>query len=55
MKSRYCYSPMAGKKIGRRVTMMDRFRRWKNERENRKNDPDVYRVTGFFQPIYPGK
>ena len=55
MKSRYCYSPMAGKKIGRRVTMMDRFRRWKNERENRKDESDVYRVTGFFQPIYPGK
>ena len=55
MKSRYCYSPMAGKKIGRRVSMMDRFRRWKNERENRKDEPDVYRVTGFFQPSYPGK
>jgi hypothetical protein len=46
---------MAGKKIGRRVTMMDRFRRWKKERENRKNAPDVYQVDGFYQPIYPGK
>ena len=55
MKSRYCYCPMAGKKIGRRVTIMDRFRRWKRNRENRKNAPDVYQVAGFYPPIYPGK
>lgn len=55
MKSRYIFCPMTSKKIGRRVTLADRFRRWKVERENRKDEPDVYTVTGFFRPTYPGK
>lgn len=55
MKSRYIFCPMTSKKIGRRVTLADRFRRWKKERENWKNEPDVFMVTGFFPPVYPGK
>ena len=55
MKSRYIFCPMTSKKIGMRITLADRFRRWKKERENRKNYPDVFMVTGFFPPVYPGK
>lgn len=55
MTSRYVYCPMTSKRIGRRVTIMDRFRRWKKERENRRNAPDVFMVTGYYPPIYPGK
>lgn len=51
MKSRYCYCPMTAKKIGRRVTLMDRFRRWRN----RKDRPDVFQVTGYYNAYYPGK
>ena len=55
MKSRYCYCPMTSKRIGRRVTLADRFRRWKKEWENRRNAPDVFMVTGYNAPVYPGK
>ena len=55
MTSRYCYCPMTSKRIGRRVTIMDRFRRWKIERKNLRNAPDVYMVTGYNAPVYPGK
>lgn len=55
MKSRYIFCPMTSKKIGRRVTLAYRFRRWIKERKDRKNGPDVYMVTGFFPPVYPGK
>jgi hypothetical protein len=55
MKSRYCYNPMTSKRIGQRLTIADRFRRWKREREERRNWPDVFMVTGYNPPIYPGK
>lgn len=55
MKSRYCYCPMTSKRIGRRVTIMDRIRRWKKQRRDRRNAPDLFMVTGFNAPIYPGK
>ena len=51
MKSRYCYCPMTAKKIGRRVTLLDRIRRRRYRREN----PDLFMVTGFNAPVYPGK
>lgn len=53
MTSRYCYCPMTSKKLGRRVTLADRFRRWKAQRRMPK--PDVFPVTGFNAPVYPGK
>lgn len=53
MKSRYCYCPMTAKRIGRRVTLMDRIRR--NRAIRQAVQPDVFRVTGFSAPIYPGK
>jgi hypothetical protein len=52
MKSRYCYYPATARKIGRRVTIMDRIRR---RRAIRRNLPDLYQVTGFNQPVFPGK
>lgn len=51
MTSRYCYCPMTAKKIGRRVTLADRFRKWRRRPEK----PDLYMVTGFNAPVYPGK
>lgn len=51
MKSRYCYCPMTAKRIGRRVTLLYEIRKWLVKREK----PDVYMVTGFNAPIYPGK
>lgn len=51
MKSRYCYCPMTSKRLGQRLTLMDRLRRWKHRRANRV---DVFPVTGYFAPIYPG-
>lgn len=51
MKSRYCYCPMTAKRIGRRVTLFDRIRRRKARREN----PDLFMVTGYYPPVYPGK
>ena len=55
MKSRYCYNPSINQKIGRRLTIAERFHRWKVLREERKNVPDVFTVTGFRHPIYPTK
>ena len=55
MTSRYCYCPMTSKKLYQRVTIMDRFRRWKKKREDRRNAPDLFMVTGYNAPIYPGK
>ena len=51
MKSRYCYCPMTAKRIGRRVTLMDRLRKHFRKQER----PDVFPVNGFNAPIYPGK
>ena len=51
MKSRYCYCPMTAKRIGRRVTLAERFRLWMRRREK----PDLYMVTGFNAPVFPGK
>lgn len=50
-KCRYCYSPAVIGRIGRRLTIADRFRRWRYRREN----PDLMIVTGYFPPVYPRK
>ena len=55
MTSRYVYCPMTSKRIGQRATLAYRFRRWQKMRRDRKNGPDVYMVTGFFPPVFPGK
>ena len=53
MKSRYCYNPMATRKIGRRVTLMDRLHRAMAKR--RQAQPDVFEIIGYCAPIYPHK
>ena len=52
MKSRYCYNPMTAKKIGRRVTLIDRIRR---NRALKRIGFDVFPVNGYSSPVYPGK
>ena len=47
-KSRYCYNTAVFKKIGRRLTLADRFRRWRNRRE----EPDQYGFAGFNPPVW---
>lgn len=51
MTSRYVYCPMTSRKLGRRVTLLDRLRRW----IHRPQKPDVYEIIGYCAPIYPGK
>ena len=48
MKSRYCYNPMTAKRIGRRVTLMDRIRR---RRYLKRMRPDVFPVCGYNAPV----
>jgi hypothetical protein len=44
---------MTAKKIGRRVTLFDRIRRYRAEKRRAKID--VFPIVGYGQPIYPGK
>lgn len=53
MKSRYCYNPMTAKRIGRRVTLLDRIRR--RRAQKRMEKPDLYPVINYGAPVYPGK
>lgn len=53
MKSRYCYNPMTPKKLGRRVTLMDRIRRARAK--SRQEKPDVFEIIGYYAPVYPKK
>ncbi len=53
MKSRYCYCPMTAKRIGRRVTILDRIRRRKAMK--RQTFSDLYPIVGYYAPTYPGK
>ena len=47
-KCRYCYSPAVTGKISHRLTIADRYRRWKRKKQR----IDVYMVTGYFQPVW---
>ena len=47
-KCRYWSAPAVYKKLGRRLTLADRFRRWRN----RKEEPDIPMVTGFFPAVW---
>jgi hypothetical protein len=42
---------MASRKLGRRLTIMERLRK----RFRRIEQPDVFPVVNFYQPVYPGK
>jgi len=48
---RWVYCPMTQRRIGRRLTVRDRLRRWLSGWQREKID--VYMVTGFFEPTYP--
>lgn len=50
MTSRYCYCPCTAKKIGRRVTLRTRLKRYF---KRRREEPDIFPVVGYFQPVYP--
>ena len=50
MKSRYCYCPMTAKRIGRRLTLIERIRR-----RRRRNVPDLFPRVGYNAPVFPGK
>ena len=50
---RYIYTPMTAKRLGRRVTLIDRVRRWYAVRHTPR--PDLMIVTGYFNPVYPRK
>lgn len=51
MTSRYCNCPMVFKKLGRRITLMDRIRRWLRK----EVAPDVYPICDYNPPVYPSK
>lgn len=53
MTSRYCFCPMTAKRIGRRVTLIDMLR--KRRALKRMAKPDLFPVTGFYEPVYPRK
>lgn len=55
MTSRYCYCPMTASRIGRRMTLADRFRRWQRIRRNNRMMPDQYSFGNYNAPVYPGK
>lgn len=52
MTSRYCYCPMTAKRIGRRMSILDRIRR---RRAMARQIPDLFQVIGYNAPVYPGK
>ena len=53
MTSRYCYCPMTQRRIGRRVTLMDRIR--KHIALMKRPTPDVFPICGYNQAVYPRK
>jgi hypothetical protein len=46
---------MTAKRIGRRMTLADHFRRWQRIRRDRKQEPDLFLIGGYYAPYYPGK
>lgn len=55
MKSRYCYNTCVFGKVGRKVTLLERFHQWKAQRRREKECFDVFPIAGCYRPIYPGK
>lgn len=47
MTGRWVFTPMTQARIGFRKTLKDRIRGWMIGREQRKNTPDIFRVTGY--------
>ncbi len=55
MTCRYVYCPMTAKRIGRRMTLVDHFRRWQRIRRDRREAAEIFQGTGYYAPVYPGK
>ena len=51
MTSRYIYCPMTSRKLGRRLTLWERMRKYFRRVER----PDVFPVVNCYPPVYPGK
>ena len=49
MTSRYCYCPEVYRKLGRRISLIDRLRRRLRKRE----EPDLYPIGNYNAPVYP--
>jgi len=52
---KYTYCPMTAKRIGQRMTLADRFRRWQRIRRNRKTEYGFYPLGSYNAPVFPGK
>ena len=50
---RYFYTPAKRQNIGMHFTLRDRIERRISKWRHREEKPDVYMVTGYFQPVYP--
>lgn len=44
---RWVFTPMTRSRIGFKKTLRDRFMGWKIHREQRRDTPDIFRVTGY--------
>ena len=53
-QGRWVFYPMTSKRIGRRVTLIERIRR-RRAMKRRAKLIDVYPICGYNAPIYPGK
>lgn len=51
MTSRYVFCPMTSKRLGRRLTLTERIRKY----FKKEVKPDVFPICGYNAPIYPGK
>jgi hypothetical protein len=51
MTSRYCYCPQVYRKLCRRITLVERIKR----RFRRIEEPDMFPICGYNQPVFPGK
>lgn len=51
MKSRYCYNTCVFRKVGRRTTLLQQFRRWRYLRKQEKAI-DIYPVVGYSRPTW---
>ena len=52
MTGRYVYTPMTSRRLGRRVTLIERIRR---SIRRRKAEPDLFPIVGYYAPVFPGK
>lgn len=54
-KCQYCESPAIFGNICRRVTLRERFRKWRIDRRWSRETVDVFQVTNFYRSGFSGK